>query len=105
MIHIETAFGRPVAWADVAMVTDIGDSHELNDDRCLVITSTDLGDRAPAPLREFMLCLLADGATGSTFGPGAQTVESADAPRHAGWRASQLAQAVFVERFLACGDL
>jgi serine/threonine protein phosphatase PrpC len=94
-----TPYGHPVAWAEVAMVSDIGDSHELNDDRCLVLTSRDLGDGgADGPLGEYMLCLLADGATGSTFGDGAS-----GAP--AGWRASQLAQAAFVERFLASAEV
>ncbi len=94
-----TPYGHPVAWAEVAMVSDIGDSHELNDDRCLVMTSRDLGDgQADASLGDYLLCLLADGATGSTFGNGAS-----GAP--AGWRASQLAQAAFVERFLASGEV
>ena len=29
LIGARTPFGRPVAWADVAMVSDIGDSHDL----------------------------------------------------------------------------
>lgn len=101
VIDVRTPFGRPVAWADVAMVSDIGDSHALNDDRCLVLSSRDLSpDRTGAP-DEFLLCLLADGATGSTFAPEADGVESAQA----GWRASQLAQAAFVERFLSSGEI
>jgi serine/threonine protein phosphatase PrpC len=103
-LAIETPFGRPVHWADVAVVTDIGDSHELNDDRCLVLTSTDLGDRAAAST-DFMLCLLADGATGSTFGSSASVRHQSSAPRHAGWRASQLAQGAFVESFLNSTDV
>ena len=94
-LELRTPFGRPVAWAEVAMVSDSGDSHELNDDRCLVMTSRDLGHGAEGPLGDFMLCLLADGATGSTFVSGAP----------AGWRASQLAQAAFVERFLSSAEV
>jgi serine/threonine protein phosphatase PrpC len=101
LLSFQTPFGRPVNWADAAMVTDIGDSHELNDDRCLVVTSKDLAERASGPLREFMLCLLADGATGSTFSPSASEIGGRDPPKQAGWRASQLAMAAFVERFLS----
>lgn len=101
LLALETPFGRPVQWADVALVSDIGDSHELNDDRCLVVTSTDLGEHAPGTT-EFMLCLLADGATGSTFGPGSR---GGDPPKPAGWRASQLAQAAFVESFLDSAEV
>ena len=106
-LELRTPFGRPVAWAEVAMVSDIGDSHELNDDRCLVITSRDLnpGDGSDRPLGDFMLCLLADGATGSTFerrvGKGQDGVGSLQA----GWRASQLGQAAFVERFLSSAEV
>ena len=82
-------------------MTDIGDSHDLNDDRCLVVTSTDLGERATGAT-EFILCLLADGATGSTFGPGPP---GGDSPKPAGWRASQLAQAAFVESFLGSAEV
>jgi serine/threonine protein phosphatase PrpC len=96
---IETPFGQPVQWAEVSMVTDIGD-HPLNDDRCLVITCTDLSERAPEPWRDFMLCLLADGASDSTFGPAAPSF-AGERGRQAGWRASQLAQAAFVESFLS----
>jgi serine/threonine protein phosphatase PrpC len=95
LIEARTPFGRPVAWAHVAMITDIGDSHELNDDRCLVLACRDLGGSTPKRANEFLLCLLADGATGSTFSLGAQ----------AGWRASQLAQAAFLERFLASAEI
>jgi len=94
LIEIKTPYGDPVAWAQVAMVSDIGDSHELNDDRCLVLTSRDLGEPTGQLLGDFMLCVLADGATGSTFANG----------NPAGWRASQLAQAAFVERFLASDE-
>ena len=114
LLALETPFGRPVQWADVALVTDIGDSHDLNDDRCLVVThvplrstgqaSTDLGQKA-ADAAEFILCLLADGATGSTFGPGAAGQRSGDPPKQAGWRASQLAQAAFVESFLSSAEV
>jgi serine/threonine protein phosphatase PrpC len=97
-LELRTPFGCPVAWAEVAMVSDIGDTHELNDDRCLVITSRDLGHAGDGPMGEFMLCLLADGATGSTFSGG-------DAPVGAGWRASQLAQAAFLERFLGSAEV
>ena len=45
LLEPRTPLGRPVGWAEVAMVSDIGDSHELNDDRCLVMTSRDLGER------------------------------------------------------------
>src|SRR3954453_21530687 len=106
VLDVRTPYGRPVAWAETAMVTDIGDSHELNDDRCLVLTSRDLGGQASGPLGDFMLCLLADGATGSTFtadeslDPGEEQVA---AP--AGWRASQLAQAAFVESFLTSDEV
>jgi serine/threonine protein phosphatase PrpC len=98
LLTLETPFGRPVQWAEAALVTDIGD-HELNDDRCLVMTSKDLGTPVAGAQREFMLCLLADGASGSTFTAG--TSEGDDVPRKAGWRASQLATASFVERFLS----
>jgi serine/threonine protein phosphatase PrpC len=80
------------------MVSDGGDSHELNDDRCLVLTSRDLGRGDDSPPGDFLLCLLADGATGSTFGNSAAGVP-------AGWRASQLAQAAFVERFLSSAEV
>jgi serine/threonine protein phosphatase PrpC len=96
VIDVRTPFGRPVGWAEVAMVTDIGDSHELNDDRCLVITSRDLSAADSGAAGEFMLCLLADGASGSTFATG----DESEVAAQAGWRASQLAQAAFVERFL-----
>ncbi len=98
LLRIQTPFGGPVSWAAVGMVTDIGDSHALNDDRCLVLTSSDLGKRATAS-NDFMLCLLADGATGSTFGARA-AVHSGTWQKQAGWRASQLAQSAFVQRFL-----
>ena len=104
-ISVETRFGRPVPWARVAMATDTGDAHELNDDRCLVLTSRDLGDRAPAPWRDFMLCLLADGATGSTFRPEAAKAYGGESRGQAGWRASQLAQAAFVEQFLSSDEV
>ncbi|MBV9579358.1 MAG: protein phosphatase 2C domain-containing protein [Chloroflexi bacterium] len=94
-LELSTPFGHPVAWAEIGMVSDIGDSHELNDDRCLVITSRDLGQKANGPLGDFMLCLLADGATGSTFAAGGP----------AGWRASQLAQGAFVERFFSSAEV
>lgn len=82
------------------MASDIGDSHELNDDRCLVISSRDFGDSGGGPLGEYLLCLLADGATGSTF------AVSGDVTRaQAGWRASQLAQAAFVESFLGSREV
>jgi serine/threonine protein phosphatase PrpC len=97
-LELRTPYGRPVAWAEVAMVSDLGDSHELNDDRCLVITSRDLGQDADGPMGDFMLCLLADGATGSTFA-------ASDRPVQAGWRASQLAQAAFVEQFLSSAEV
>jgi serine/threonine protein phosphatase PrpC len=100
VLEVRTPFGRPVAWAEIAMVSDIGDSHDLNDDRCLVITSRDLGGDAAAA-DEFVLCVLADGATGSTFAPDAAAEENA----LAGWRASQLAQAAFVERYLTSSEL
>ncbi|HEV7662108.1 MAG TPA: hypothetical protein VGQ62_01140 [Chloroflexota bacterium] len=100
MLSFETPFGRPLQWAQVAMVSDPGDSHELNDDRCLVLTSQDLGDSIAPPMDEFMLCLLADGATGSTFGPRPAFEYGGESPKQAGWRASQLAQSAFVERFL-----
>jgi serine/threonine protein phosphatase PrpC len=108
LLSVETPFGRPVHWAEVALVTDIGDSHELNDDRCLVVTQQELG-AAPRGKHDFMLCLLADGATGSTFKT-SNTIESANATNdgdleHAGWRASQLAQAAFVESFLASREV
>ena len=105
LLSIETPFGRPVRWAKVAMVTDAGDAHELNDDRCLVLTSHDLGDRASGPSRDFMLCLLADGATGSTFSPHAADQYGGNSPKQAGWRASQLAQAAFVEQFLVSQEV
>ncbi|MBV9132051.1 MAG: protein phosphatase 2C domain-containing protein, partial [Chloroflexi bacterium] len=101
MIDVRTPFGRPVSWAEVALVSDPGDSHELNDDRCLVITNRDLSGRQTREAGEFMLCLLADGATGSTFAPDADGGEVAQA----GWRASQLAQAAFVERFLSSTEI
>jgi len=104
LLALETPFGKPVHWADVALVTDIGDSHELNDDRCLVVTSTDLGEAA-AGSPEFMLCLLADGATGSTFGPSGSAQPRGDSPKHAGWRASQLAQGAFVDSFLSSAEV
>jgi serine/threonine protein phosphatase PrpC len=97
-LELRTPYGRPVAWAEVAMVSDIGDSHELNDDRCLVITSRDLGYGTDSPMGDWMLCLLADGATGSTFAVG-------DGRAQAGWRASQLAQAAFLERFLSSPEV
>jgi serine/threonine protein phosphatase PrpC len=100
VVDVRTPFGRPVAWAEVATISDIGDSHELNDDRCLVLTSRDLSGRAGAPDGEFMLCLLADGATGSTFASN----DGHDSAQ-AGWRASQLAQAAFVERFLGSSEI
>jgi serine/threonine protein phosphatase PrpC len=100
VVDVRTPFGRPVAWAEVATVTDIGDSHELNDDRCLVLTSRDLSGRTSGPDSEFMLCLLADGATGSTF-----AARDAHESTQAGWRASQLAQAAFVERFLGSSEI
>jgi len=99
-VAVQTPFGRPVGWAEAALVTDIGDSHELNDDRCLVLTSSDLGLSAGAS-NDFMLCLLADGATGSTFDARAVVQHSGVWQRHAGWRASQLAQSAFVECFLS----
>lgn len=104
LLDVSAPWGRPVDWAEVAMVSDIGDSHDLNDDRCLVITSRDLGERATGALREFILCLLADGATGSTFGPRAEDGAVGEAV-HAGWRASQLAQAAFVERFFNSAEI
>ena len=61
------------------------------------ISTEDAVAKAETPLREFMLCVLADGATGSTFGPRARGEQSGQA----GWRASQLAQAAFVDRFLS----
>ena len=105
LLRVSAPWGQPVDWAEVAMVSDIGDSHDLNDDRCLVITSRDLGERATGALREFMLCLLADGATGSMFD--LQTGDGAvgGPPVHAGWRASQLAQAAFVERFFNSAEI
>jgi serine/threonine protein phosphatase PrpC len=105
LLTVETPFGRPVRWAEVALVTDIGDTHALNDDRCLVLTSQDLSERAAGPYREFMLCVLADGATGSRFGPRGQAPARSDVDRQAGWRASQLAQAAFVERFLTSPEI
>jgi serine/threonine protein phosphatase PrpC len=104
-LTLETPFGRPVQWANVAVVSDVGDAHELNDDRCLVLTSKDLSERAPGPWRDFMLCVLADGATGSTFGPGWRGAVVGEPPKPAGWRASQLAQAAFVERFLGSPEI
>jgi serine/threonine protein phosphatase PrpC len=104
VLGLETPFGRPVHWAEVAVVTDIGDSHDLNDDRCLVMTSTDLDERASAS-GDFMLCLLADGATGSTFGPRASAQRTGNSPKQAGWRASQLAQGAFVESFLSSAEV
>ena len=101
MIDVRTPFGRPVSWAEVALVSDPGDSHELNDDRCLVITNRDLSGRQTREAGEFKLCLLADGATGSTFAPDADGGEVAQA----GWRASQLAQAAFVERVLSSTEI
>jgi serine/threonine protein phosphatase PrpC len=98
LLTFETPFGRPVQWAQVALVSDSGDSHELNDDRCLVVTNKDLGGQG-----EFMLCVLADGATGSIFNRGNQPSE--EPPKPAGWRASQLAQAAFVERFLMSAEI
>lgn len=92
LLSLETPYGKPLSWAEVAVVTDTGDSHSLNDDRCLVITSKDLGERVPLPLREFVLCVLADGATGSTFSPAAGARSGNEPRQHAGWRASQLAQ-------------
>jgi serine/threonine protein phosphatase PrpC len=100
LLAVETPFGRPVRWAEVAVVTDIGDNHELNDDRCLVLTSSDLGERT-AGSNDFMLCLLADGATGSTFGARAADQHPGEWQKQAGWRASQLAQSAFVESFLS----
>jgi serine/threonine protein phosphatase PrpC len=104
LLTFETPFGRPVHWAEVALVTDPGDSHELNDDRCLVVTSRQVGE-STAATRDFMLCLLADGATGSTFSQAGPGWHTDSAPRHAGWRASQLAQAAFVERFLSSHEV
>jgi serine/threonine protein phosphatase PrpC len=104
LLALETPFGRPVHWAEVALVTDIGDSHELNDDRCLVLTSTDLGERASGS-SDFMLCLLADGATGSTFGPRASAARTGESPKQAGWRASQLAQGAFLECFMSSAEV
>jgi serine/threonine protein phosphatase PrpC len=104
VLSFETPFGRPVRWAEVALVSDPGDSHELNDDRCLVVTSRDVAEQTGASADDFMLCLLADGATGSVFSKhknrDADGWHDDAAPRPAGWRASQLAQAVFVESFL-----
>ena len=94
LLEPRTPLGRPVGWAEVAMVSDIGDSHELNDDRCLIMTSRDLGHDANGPLGDYMLCLLADGATGSTFGglvTSARTPpvgEPASSPRRPSWSAS-----------------
>jgi serine/threonine protein phosphatase PrpC len=104
-LELRTPFGRPVAWAEVAMVSDIGDSHELNDDRCLVVTSRELGYGADSPLGDFMLCLLADGATGSTFARHVAAGQAGVRSLQAGWRASQLAQAAFVERFLGSAEV
>ena len=52
-----------------------------------------------------MLCLLADGATGSTFGPRASAQRTGNSPKQAGWRASQLAQGAFVESFLSSAEV
>jgi hypothetical protein len=98
-----TPQSSPVPWARLGLVTDVGDNHPLNDDRCLAVASRDLGGRVPPPFRDFLLLVLADGATGSTFtapptppgGPGEPEGQGA------GWRASQLAQAVFLQSFFA----
>jgi serine/threonine protein phosphatase PrpC len=91
-LAVRTPFGRPVNWAHIALASDIGDSHPHNDDRCLVLSGHRLGGVAESPLDDFLLCVLTDGATGSTFAQGAK--------RPAGWRASQLAEGAFVETFL-----
>jgi hypothetical protein len=71
---VRTPFGRPVAWADVSLVSDIGDGC------CVVISRRRLGYTTTNPLDDFLLCLVALGTTG---------------------RAARLAQAAFVESFLA----
>jgi serine/threonine protein phosphatase PrpC len=105
LLTLETPFGRPVRWAETAVVTDAGDSHELNDDRCLVLSWRGVRARLPGTSREFLLCLLADGATGSTFAPGVGSNYGGDSPRQAGWRASQVAQAAFLEQFLVSAEV
>lgn len=100
LLGIETPYGKPVTWAEVAMITDIGTTHAWNDDRCLVVTFKDLGETTSSPWREFMLCLVADGATSSSFGPHVDIVETSSGGRHAGWRASQVAQGAFVVGFM-----
>lgn len=99
-LGIRTPFGRPVAWAQVALTSDIGDSHAHNDDRCLVISGHRLGRVLEHPMDEFLLCVLTDGATGSRFATSNRSSGVAQSRRPAGWRASQLAEGAFVERFL-----
>ncbi len=109
---------QPLPWARIAQATDAGDSHPGNDDRCLIIASRDLSGpaRRPArsnsrsataplapllPFQDYLLLVLADGATGSTFAPHGTPGHGEEEGDPAGWRASQLAQAVFLQSFFA----
>ena len=93
---------QPLPWARFAQATDTGDNHPGNDDRCLIVASRDLSGPArrietPPPFQDYLLLVLADGATGSTFTPHSGEEEGDPA----GWRASQIAQAVFLQSFFA----
>ncbi|HEX2186310.1 MAG TPA: hypothetical protein VHN78_12480, partial [Chloroflexota bacterium] len=96
-VVVPTPWGQPVSWARIGLATDLGDSHPHNDDRCLVVAFRDLTNTTPWPFREFVLCLLADGATGSTF----DAAGGGKTERKAGWRASQLAQAIVLQSFFS----
>jgi hypothetical protein len=94
---VRTPFGLPVAWAEVRLTGDVGDGSARTNQRCLVVSGRRLGPTALTPFDDFLLCLLADGVLSPSVS------EQPDHP--AGWRATQLAQAAFVESFLASDEV
>jgi hypothetical protein len=83
-----TPFGWPVTWADIRVTGDVSDDDARQDQRCMVVSVRRLGSAAPGPLEDFILCVVAAGGTATSVG----------------WHASRLAQAVFLEAFLASAD-
>jgi hypothetical protein len=82
-LGLRTPFGWPVGWAEVRVTGGAAAWEACGDRRCLVVSSRRLGPATPNPFEDFLLVVIGEGAG----------------------RGSQVAQAAFVEAFLASDDV